>query len=139
MSISAAGVVGLAHGVGVIGSALNSLAKDQGRMSETSSNENSGGGKSKERTSKDPLRRDSHGDAKPDSEAVGTDHTQLGTKTGRNGNYRQGRTFDKNNNPVEDIDLTNHGRKDHPNIHKHRYIDNPTGGSKQRGGAEPIQ
>ncbi len=57
LSISAAGAVGITHGAGVIGRALNSLSTGQGRMSETSSNENLGGGKSKDGNGK-PTRND---------------------------------------------------------------------------------
>ena len=87
-----------------------------------------------DRTSNDPLRRDGRtGEPTPDPEARGTDHTQLGTQQGRRGEYRQAREFDSNDNPVRDIDFTDHGRpQQHPNPHEHRYVPNPTGGTPQR-------
>lgn len=81
------------------------------------------------------LPRDQHGQPIPDTNAP---HTQLGTKSGRNGDYTQGREFDADGHVVRDIDFTDHGRA-HPNPHQHRYVDNPTGGTRQRSGPEPIQ
>jgi hypothetical protein len=93
-----------------------------------------------DRTLKDPLRRDKNGNPKadPEAEAEGTSHTQLGTKQGRKGEYKQGREFDKDGKAVKDID---HGRPSaHPdNPHQHRYIPNSTGGTPQRSKIpEPI-
>jgi hypothetical protein len=86
-----------------------------------------------ERTSDDPLRKSKHGHAEEDPEAAGTHHTQLGTRQGRKGAYRQGREF-KNGEPEWDYDMTDHGRpQNHPNPHKHKWEPNPTGGAKSRG------
>ena len=94
---------------------------------------------SSSRTSNDPLKRDNNGNAKPDSEARGTSHTQLGFKEGRKGKYKQGREFDSNNKPVKDLDFTDHGRPDqHTSPHQHRYRENETGGTRRRGKAEPL-
>jgi RHS repeat-associated protein len=92
------------------------------------------------RTKKDPLRRDKHGNPIPDPEAKGVPHTQLGTKQGRNGAYKQAREFDSNGKPVRDIDFTDHGRpQNHSNPHQHKYIENPTGGTRSRSKkAEPL-
>lgn len=83
-----------------------------------------------------PLPRDQHGNPVPDTNAP---HTQLGTRSGRNGDYPQAREFDANGKPVRDIDFTGHGRADHPNPHQHRYVPNETGGSLRRGPSEPLQ
>ena len=83
-----------------------------------------------------PLPRDEHGNPIPESNAP---HTQLGTKSGRNGDYRQAREFDANGNPVRDIDFTDHGRSNHPNPHQHQYLPNETGGTLRRGPTEPLQ
>jgi len=92
-----------------------------------------------ERTADNPLRRDKDGNAIPDDEAAGTEHTQLGTKQGRKGSYKQGREFDKNGNPVRDVDHTDHGRPGlHTNPHQHKWKPNKTGGTRQRGNAEPL-
>jgi hypothetical protein len=85
-----------------------------------------------------PLPRDANGNPTPDPEATGP-HSQLGQKEGRRGKYDQAREFDKNGKPVKDIDFTDHGRSDHTNPHQHRYKENPTGGTPQRGKAEPLQ
>jgi RHS repeat-associated protein len=86
-----------------------------------------------------PLPRGENGEPVPDEDANGP-HTQLGTKDGRNGKYPQAREFDKDGKPVKDIDFTDHGgREGHPNPHQHPYRDNPTGGTKQRGRAEPLR
>jgi hypothetical protein len=90
------------------------------------------------------LPRNEHGEAVPDPKAVGEDgkvrdHTQIGEKAGRKGDYRQTREW-KDGKPVKETDWTDHGRpKDHPNPHDHRIIPNPTGGTPQRGPAEPMQ
>ncbi len=82
-----------------------------------------------------PLPRDKNGVPIPDADVP---HTQLGTEEGRKGNYTQAREFDDKGNLVRDIDFTDHGRKDHPNPHQHRYLDNPTGGTPIRGDPEPL-
>jgi hypothetical protein len=94
----------------------------------------------KSRTAKDPLPRDKRtGQPKPDPEAEGTSHTQLGTKKGSEGDYKQVREFDKEGKPVRDIDFTDHGRpQNHPKVHQHKYESNPTGGTMKRGKAEPL-
>lgn len=85
-----------------------------------------------------PLPRDIHGNPVPEPGALGP-HTQLGTQTGRQGDYTQGREFDANGKPVKDIDFTDHGRPDiHTNPHEHPYVPNPTGGTPQRGPAQSI-
>ena len=86
------------------------------------------------------LPKDKYGNKIPDSEYP---HTQLGTKNGRNGSYTQGREWGYDDSgklvPKKDIDFTNHGRADHPNPHQHTYTPNATGGTYQRGGAEPLE
>ena len=85
------------------------------------------------------LPRDNHGRPVPDPEATGP-HTQLGTHKGRRSVYPQAREFDKNGNPTRDIDFTDHDRpRQHTNPHQHTYRPNPTGGSPQRGPAEPVK
>ncbi|GAO27772.1 hypothetical protein JCM15548_14623 [Geofilum rubicundum JCM 15548] len=85
------------------------------------------------------LPRDQHGNPQPDDEAKGTNHTQLGKKEGRKGTYNQSREFNENNEPVKDVDHTDHGRpNEHTNPHQHRYIPNETGGTKRRGRDEPL-
>ncbi len=77
------------------------------------------------------LPRDPGGKPTPDPEAINRAHTQLGTEIGSKGPYPQAREFDENGNHLKDIDFTNHGRpKLHTNPHQHRYIPNPTGGSR---------
>jgi len=57
------------------------------------------------------LPRHPSGNAIPDEECAGTTHTQLGQRVGSDGNpYAQRRTFDKDGNPTEDVDFTDHGR-----------------------------
>ncbi|MFI6713634.1 RHS repeat-associated core domain-containing protein, partial [Nonomuraea sp. NPDC050478] len=83
------------------------------------------------------LPRDKHGNPQPESRYP---HTQLGRKQGRRENYPQARKFGDNGEVMKDYDFTDHGRPDvpgHENPHQHRYEDNPTGGNKKRGPAEP--
>lgn len=69
----------------------------------------------------------------------GGPHTQLGTKAGSKGKYRQAREFDADGRAVRDIDFTDHGRPDvHTNPHQHRFEPNPTGGTMRRGDPEPL-
>jgi RHS repeat-associated protein len=78
----------------------------------------------------------------PDRNEDGTTapHTQLGKRDGEKGKYPQAREFDETGQPVRDIDFTDHGRPDqHPKPHQHRYKDNPTGGTRERGDAEPVR
>ncbi|HAH3059779.1 TPA: RHS repeat protein [Escherichia coli] len=87
------------------------------------------------------LPRDKNGNPIPD---VNAPHTQLGTKSGRKGDYTQAREwgYDENGNLVakRDIDFTDHGRpKEHPNPHQHDYIPNPTGGTLQHGPAKDLE
>jgi RHS repeat-associated protein len=92
-----------------------------------------------DRTSGDDLRRGPHGEPAPDPEAKGSPHTQLGVREGRNETHPQAREFDENGKPVKDIDFTDHGRPEqHSNPHEHPYIPNPTGGTPQRGPAQPL-
>lgn len=88
-----------------------------------------------------PLPRDKYGNPIPDVDAP---HTQLGTKSGRKGDYTQAREwgYDENGNlvPKRDIDFTDHGRpNEHPNPHQHDYIPNPSGGTSQHGPARPME
>jgi hypothetical protein len=86
---------------------------------------------------KDDLPKDKNGNPVPDSEHP---HTQLGTKKGRKGSYKKTREWSKNGKLEKDIDWTDHGRPmDHPNPHQHRWRPNPTGGTPQRGSAEPLK
>ena len=75
----------------------------------------------------------------PDTDAP---HTQLGTKESkrRKGEiYPQAREFDKDGQPVRDIDFTDHNKPDkHPNPHQHRHDPNKTGGTPERKPAEPL-
>jgi hypothetical protein len=81
------------------------------------------------------LPRDSHGRNIPDSEFP---HTQLGQ--GRKGTYPAAREFGNDGEVIRDIHWTDHGRAaQHTNPHQHRYTDNPTGGDKKRGPAEPLE
>ncbi|MGJ1409051.1 RHS repeat domain-containing protein [Sphingobacterium thalpophilum] len=81
------------------------------------------------------LPRDKNGLPVRDPEAQDAGpHSQIGKKEGRNGDYKQVREFDKDGNPVKDIDFTDHGRPDtHPhNPHEHVYKPSKTGGTLQR-------
>lgn len=93
------------------------------------------------RTAHDDLPRNKDGTPKPDSEAQNTSHTQLGTKKGRNGDYKQAREFNEQNKPVSDIDFTDHGKpQNHTNPHKHDYIENATGGTLQKSkNSKPLE
>ncbi|WP_342330264.1 hypothetical protein [Pedobacter sp. FW305-3-2-15-E-R2A2] len=87
------------------------------------------------------LPRDKNGRPTVDPEASDAGpHTQLGKKSGRNGDYKQAREFDEKGEPVKDLDFTDHGRpQTHPNPHQHEYLPNPTGGTPQRSKkAEPF-
>jgi hypothetical protein len=70
-------------------------------------------------------------------------HTQLGTKGSKRRpgeEYPQAREFDKNGKPVKSIDFTDHGEPGvHPNPHEHPQTVNPTGGTPQRGGPQPLE
>jgi len=90
-----------------------------------------------------PLPKDANGNLQPDSRYP---HTQLGTRQGRNGSYRQSIEFDAEGKPVRRIDWTDHGR---PNGHTnpHQHIAEPTqagipptstGGSFKWGTAQPL-
>jgi hypothetical protein len=97
--------------------------------------------KSKQKPRYRTLPRDKNGNPIPD---VGRPHTQLGTKSGRNGDYTQAREWDYDAEgklvPKRDIDFTDHGRpQNHPNPHQHDYIKNPTGGTPQHGPAKPLE
>jgi hypothetical protein len=97
-----------------------------------------GSGKEKDKQPSDaqPLPRDKNGMPIPDSEYP---HTQLGTKKGSKGTYRQTREWGTNGQLKKDTDWTDHGRpSNHPNPHDHEWIPNSTGGSLQRGPAKPF-
>lgn len=67
------------------------------------------------------------------------EHTQLGKKKGKNGDYRKAREFDKYGKPVRDIEFTDHGRPhDHHNPHQHVQEENLTGGTPNRGKPKPV-
>ncbi|MCA2214104.1 polymorphic toxin-type HINT domain-containing protein [Jidongwangia harbinensis] len=86
------------------------------------------------------LPRAPGGHPMPDPDAAGYEHTQLGTKSGRRGSYPQAREFDAQGRPVRDIDFTDHGRPaNHTNPHEHPYLENSTGGTPQRGPAQPMR
>jgi len=80
-------------------------------------------------TPKSFLPKNSDGQPVPSSNYP---HTQIGLKEGRNTVYRQTREWGYNGDIVKDIDWTNHGRVDHSMPHVHDYINNITGGSKNR-------
>ena len=118
------------HGVFVMKNGAANLVSQNGRV-------NVEGGYSHEQ-SQQPLPRNQNGEPAPDPAATGP-HTQLGRQEGRNGGYNQAREFDTQGKPVKDIDFTDHGRPNsHPNPHQHVYQPNPTGGTAQRGSAEPL-
>ncbi len=78
----------------------------------------------------------------PDPEALGRPHTQLGIQESQNKTknyvYTKAREFDADGIAVRDLEFTDHLRKDHPNPHQHRWIPNETGGTRKRGGFEPL-
>jgi hypothetical protein len=80
-----------------------------------------------------PLPRDKDGNPIPETDAP---HTQLGQRdsTSKPGTkYPQAREFDKDGNPVRDIDFTDHDRPNkHPNPHQHKHTPNKTGGTPER-------
>ncbi|OXS36453.1 polymorphic toxin-type HINT domain-containing protein [Streptomyces sp. XY006] len=82
------------------------------------------------------------GEPEPDPAAAGFPHTQLGvkkSKSGRTPPYAQAREFDAEGKPVKDVDFTDHGRpQNHDNPHQHPWNENATGGTRSRGGAEPL-
>lgn len=63
-------------------------------------------------------------------------HSQIGSKEGRNGKYRQTREWGDNGEVKKTTDWTDHGRG-HPNPHDHECIPNPAGGTPKRGPAKP--
>lgn len=54
----------------------------------------------------------------PDPTAEGA-HTTIGIREGGHGPYTQGATFDEAGEFQGRTDVTNHGRRDHPNPHYH--------------------
>ncbi len=88
---------------------------------------------------KNPIPKGKNGEHKPDCDFP---HTQLGTKSGRKGDYPQSKEWGgkgdrgyDNNTPKDLKDWTNHGRpSNHSDPHKHPY--NPNTG--QKGPAEPV-
>lgn len=84
-----------------------------------------------------PLPRDPRTDD-PKSE-LDVPNTQLGTKGGSKGKYRQAREFDADGNEIRRIDFTDHGRpQNHTNPHQHRPQKNTTGGTPKGGPPEPL-
>ena len=79
-----------------------------------------------------PPRDPKTGNYLPDPSAEGA-HTTLGTRSGRNGDYTQGATFDAKGNFQGRTDVTNHGRGDHVNPHWH-----PAKGPNSVGPQQPI-
>jgi hypothetical protein len=68
-------------------------------------------------------------------------HTQIGTTTGRKGQYTAAREFGPDGVPIRDIHFTDHGRPNVPGHtipHQHTFGPNPTGGTQIRGNAEPF-
>jgi hypothetical protein len=87
------------------------------------------------------LPHDSHGNMVPD---VDVPHSQLASKKGRRGDYRQVREwrYDENGElaPSRLIDFTDHGRpQDHTNPHQHDWEPNPTGGTLKHGDGKPLE
>lgn len=129
---------------------ITQLSTRSGRSDESGSNDGDidGDGRADGRSSGGgprpiadrPLPRSKGGEPAPDPEAEGVAHTQLGKSEGRKvGEYPSAREFDDKGKPVRDIDFTDHGRpKEHTNPHQHPYRDNPTGGTRQRGEAMPL-
>ena len=71
-------------------------------------------------------------------------HTQIATKKGRRETYTQAREwiYDSDYNLVvnRDIDFTDHGRPhNHNNPHQHNYVENVTGGTRQRLGESELK
>ena len=93
----------------------------------------------------EPLPRKPNGESQPNVDENGDPvgpHTQIGTQTSRRaGDYTQAREFDAEGKPVKDIDFTDHGRPSQhlDNPHQHPYVPNPTGGTPQRGGDQPLE
>ena len=79
-----------------------------------------------------PPRDPKTGNYLPHPNAEGP-HTTLGTRSGRNGEYTQGATFDHNGNFKGRTDVTNHGRGDHTNPHWH-----PATSPNGVGPAQPV-
>ncbi|WP_057937325.1 DUF6443 domain-containing protein [Algoriphagus resistens] len=126
----AGGAAAVLEGTVLAVSGYNNLTNQKGRL-----NAEGNGYAPKEGLSRKP-----NGEPQADPKATGP-HTQLGTKEGRNGNYRQAREFDQSGNPLKDIDFTDHGRpSNHPNPHQHVYKPNPSGGTPMRSKkAEPVK
>ena len=87
------------------------------------------------------LPRDKNGVPVPD---VDRPHTQIATKKGRRETYTQAREwiYDSDYNLVvnRDIDFTDHGRPhNHHNPHQHNYVENVTGGTRQRLGESELK
>jgi RHS repeat-associated protein len=124
-AVATGGVVVAAHGANTAKEGLRQMLNSEGTGNGYQPSE--------------PLPRKESGEPMPDPEATGP-HTQVGTQQGRKGPYKQAREFDGNGQPVKDIDFTDHGRpNEHTNPHQHEYIPNPSGGTPQRGGAEPLE
>ena len=81
-----------------------------------------------------PLRDPKTANYLPDPQAEGTPHTTIGTRDAKYGPYTQGATFDEKGEFKERIDVTAHGRYDHPNPHFH-LATSPNGADSP---AQPI-
>lgn len=126
----AQGAVGVAIAAEGISTTKNGI---KGLLNSDSKKDQSSGYQPKE-----SLPRKDNGEPAPDPEATGP-HTQVGTRQGRDGEYRQAREFDGDGKPVKDIDFTDHGRPEtHTNPHQHRWQPNETGGTPRRGTQEPL-
>jgi uncharacterized protein RhaS with RHS repeats len=64
-----------------------------------------------------PPRNPKTADYLPDPAAEGSLHTTFGTGQGSYGPYTQGATFDEKGKFKRRTDVTDHGRRDHPNLH----------------------
>jgi hypothetical protein len=87
-----------------------------------------------------PLPKGSNGQHKPDCDLP---HTQLGTRSGKKGDYPQtkewgakgDRGYD-NNTPKNRTDWTDHGRPNHTDPHRHPF--NPKTGDGKKTPREPV-
>lgn len=98
-----------------------------------------------DRTANDELRTDSKtGAAKPDPEAEGAAHSQLGTRNNSKSQpgktYPRAQEFDAQGQPVREIDFTDHGMpKEHPNPHEHKRGPEPNpGAGRKKGPPTPL-
>lgn len=128
-----AGVAGLALGE-TVNSAMNAA---EGEADSTEVAQSEGGYIPRDELGNVlPLSRDAHGVPMPLSEV---EHTEIGGRSGRKGEYRQTRQWDADSNEIKTTDWTDHGRKGHSNPHDHFAEPNPSGGTSQRGDAKPSE